>query len=214
MSVQVFPVLPGRAWSVIRNPTFATRKPVAVYGKETSIADMPYPKQQYTLVHNVLRQGSNLIAAGDNWTEYGILRGFYLNRLAGADSFLFNDDKDNTNTAQPIQNTATGLPTGDGVTRTFQLIASNSGFSQPCYAPNVVSHAYVNGVDPTGWSFGAWESAAPGIITFASAPGNGLAVTADFTYYYPCRFDTDQCEFEQFDSVRFRVKKLTFTSLV
>jgi hypothetical protein len=44
-------------------------------------------------------------------------------------------------------------------------------------------------------------------------PAAGVIVTADFTYYYRCRFVDDSYPFEQFMSNLWTLKKLTFISV-
>lgn len=51
-----------------------------------------------------------------------------------------------------------------------------------------------------------------GIVTFGTAPGAGLAVTADFSYYYRLRFKQDINEFEQFMSNLWALKTLELVS--
>lgn len=49
----------------------------------------------------------------------------------------------------------------------------------------------VNGVEQlSGWTV----NAATGIVSFSTAPGAGLAVTAGFEFDVPCRFDSDDLE--------------------
>lgn len=222
MSTQVFPSFNGLAFPVVRTPNFRTRKQVAIAGMETTIADMPYPRYTWEVIYNVLRQGSSLYAAGDSFTEWATLMGFFNSRNGGADSFLYQDDDDKTApTDSPIQNTVTGSNTGDGATLVFQLQRALGGFVEPIFAPNVVTNVKVNGgvVSGANYTTTLWETGnanGPGKIVFngGSAPGNGLSVTATFTYYWPARFMSDQCQFEKFMSNRWRVKKLAWESLV
>lgn len=52
-----------------------------------------------------------------------------------------------------------------------------------------------------------------GQLVFASAPGAGLPITADYSYYWPCRFNQDTFDFEQFDAVRVRIKEMSFQTV-
>jgi uncharacterized protein (TIGR02217 family) len=48
---------------------------------------------------------------------------------------------------------------------------------------------YLAGVQQmSGWSV----NTTTGVITFSSAPGNGVAVSADYEFDVPVRFDTDR----------------------
>jgi hypothetical protein len=50
-------------------------------------------------------------------------------------------------------------------------------------------------------------------VTFVTAPGAGVSITADFTYYWPCRFDGDTLPFNKFMSSLYAGKKLSFKSV-
>jgi len=184
---------------------WSTRIQQSVSGAEVRIQDQTFPRYQWDLVYDLLRQG--VIHVGDAaWTEHQQLFGFYNLMGGSAQSFLYESDEDHQVTGQL-------LGTGDGSTKTFQLITSYGGFAQPCYAPHVVSHVYVNGVDSGGWSVANWGSTTPGLVTLASAPAAGQSVTADFTYYYPVRFVDDQCKFSKFAKGMYEVKQLSFISI-
>jgi hypothetical protein len=79
----------------------------------------------------------------------------------------------------------------------------------------------VSGTSPpatntTNWAFTPWGTSVapgPGYITFGANVANGIAVTADFTYYWPCRFTEDKAAFELFLSQTYRVKKLSWISV-
>jgi len=65
----------------------------------------------------------------------------------------------------------------------------------------------------TGWSVSNWGATTPGILTFAGAPASGIAITADFSYYYPCRFASDKTEFSLDFQGLYSVKSLTWQSV-
>jgi len=203
MSTQVFPALPGLAWPVKRSEIWATRAPQAISGKETRIADWSYPRHEWTLGYDVLRQGTR--TAG-TFTEFAQLDAFFNERQGQFDSFLYTDPDDCSVAGQ-------GIGSGDGVTTTFQLARSFGGFIEPIFAPNTVSHVYVNGVDPADWTVSSWGSVPPGVVTFSSAPGAGQAITATFTYYFPCRFSADQMDFEKFMASLWSAKSVKFRSI-
>lgn len=212
MSTQVFPSLPGLAWPVTRTTEFRTRKQTSLAGQETAIADMPFPRYTWKVVHNVLRQGSNLYKAGDTFTEWATLFGFYNARNGGADSFLYTDPDDSQATTQSI-----GV--GDASTTVFQLVRSIGGFTEPVWAPNAVAAVRLNGTVQGGgtYTITLWETGnanGPGNIIFNSPPGAGVVITADFTYYWPVRFVDDQCEFEKMLANRWAVKSLSFKSVL
>lgn len=205
MGTAVFPTLPGLGWSITRTQIFKARKQVSVSGKETALADWAYPRWQWELVFDLLRQGGG-------WTEMQQLAGFYAARNGGFDSFLYQDQDDNAVSSQQIA-------VGDGVATQFQLVRSFGGFTEPVLAPNQVTSVTVGGtpkVNGTDYGIGTWGNGVtpPGTITFfTGAPAAGAPIAASFSYYWPCRFVDDQCAFEKFMAGAYQVRKLTFMSI-
>lgn len=103
------------------------------------------------------------------------------------------DYKSNFGKATPMD-TDVILDTGDGTNTTFQLVKryADAGeeyvrpISKPVVGTVVVSLDDVS--QPTGWTL----DSTTGIITFASAPGNGVVVKAGFEFDVPARFDADE----------------------
>ncbi len=132
------------------------------------------------------------------------LAGFFLGRQGSFGTFLFDDPTDDAVIGASIG-------TGDGVTVEFQLgRLFNIWFYEPIYAPHVVSHLYVNGTDPGGWTVDSLT----GKVTFASAPANATALTADFTYYFRVRFADDTAEFSNFMYQLWELKQVKLQSVL
>ena len=205
MSTSIFPTLAGLGWSVTRREIWKTRQQEAISGKETRIADWSYPRHQWSLGFDFLRQGA---LSGQSYSEFALLAGFFDLRQGAFDSFLYADADDTAVTGQAIA-------TGDGATTTFALLRGFGGFAEPILAPNVVSHVYLNGVaqSPLSYSINGWGTSAPGTLVFTAAPGGGTSITADFSFYFPCRFAADQMDFEKFMAALYEAKKVTFISL-
>lgn len=208
MSTSVLPSIAGLTFPASRTPIFATRKQSSISGKETRIADWSYPRYQWTLQFSVLRQGA---FAGASYTEMAQLEGFFEALQGGFDSFLYTDPDDNAVSGQ-------ALGTGDGSKTVFPLTRTFGGTNAPILAPNTVSAVYLNGVSQLGSSYtvtpwGTSNSNGPGQLIFNTAPGSTVAVTADFSYYFPCRFDDDKIDFERFMQSLYALKKLSFTSI-
>ncbi len=115
---------------------------------------------------------------------------FFRARGGRAQAFRFKDWSDYRATAQ-------ALGTGDGARDTFQLVKRYvSGadedvrvITKPVAGTTKIS---LDGTPQTsGWSV----DTATGVVTFASAPANAAAVSADFEFDVPARFDTDRLEF-------------------
>ncbi len=201
----IFPALPGLAWSVTKSPTFQTRIQRAVSGRELRALDYPYPLWQFTLAFDFLRDNP---AAG--YDELRTLMGFYLRCRGAFGTFLFQDPTDYWVVGQQI-----GI--GDGAKTIFQLQRaigtglSGGGFSEPIVAPNVVKAVYLNGLvqDPSGYNV----DPETGLATLSTAPVSGAIITADYNYYFRCRFVDDSYAFENFMSQLWQLKKLTFISV-
>jgi len=201
----IFPALPGLAWSVTKSPTFQTRIQRAVSGRELRALDYPYPLWQFTLVFDFLRDNP---AAG--FDELRTLMGFFMLCQGAFGTFLFQDPSDDRVSGQQI-GTGDTLRTVFQLQRTMGKTLPGGGFLEPIVAPNVVSAVYFNGIvqDPAGYSV----DPTTGLVTFNIAPGSGLIITADYSYYFRCRFIDDSYAFENFMFRLWQLKKLTFISV-
>ncbi len=202
MSNAIFPVLVGLGWDVVRRPMHKSIVQEAVSGKETRIGLRPYPRYRYTLRYDMLRDS---VAN----PELKTLMAFFNARLGRADSFLYNDPYDNSVTDQPL-----GI--GDGVETEFQLIRTMTGsggvsFVEPVIAPNTITNIKIDSVvvDPADYTV----DTDTGLVTFDTAPGNLLAITATFTYWWRCRFEDDELDFNQFQSALWSQDGLNFITL-
>jgi uncharacterized protein (TIGR02217 family) len=203
--IGVFPSLPGLAWSVTKTPTFQTRIQRAVSGRELRALDYPYPLWQFTLVFDLLRDNP---AAG--YDELRTLMGFFMLCQGAFGTFLFRDPSDDQVTGQEI-----GV--GDASTTAFQLLRAmgatlpGGGFLEPVVAPNVVSAVYLDGIKQSPRNYCVDPNA--GLVTFSTAPGSGLIITADYSYYFRCRIVDDSYDFENFMFRLWQLKKLSFISV-
>lgn len=201
MSTAVFPTnLKGLGFDFKRSPLWSTTRMASASGKETTIGYWSSPRWQYELVFNFLR---------DNPTdgELAALRGFFNARQGQFDTWLYLDPDDNSVTGQQI-----GV--ANGTTVDFKLVRAMDGFIEPMLAPNVVTAVYVGGVlqDPADYTVNLWGSSKPGVVTFDAAPASG-AVTADFSYYFPCRFDDDTMGLSKFLSKIWKAESVKFTTV-
>jgi uncharacterized protein (TIGR02217 family) len=160
---------------------------------------------QFTLVFDFLRDNP---AAG--FDELRTLMGFFMLCQGAFGTFLFQDPSDDRVSGQQIG-------TGDTVRTVFQLQRTmgktlpGGGFREPIVAPNVVNAVYFNGIvqDPAVYSVDSMT----GLVTFNVAPPSGLIITADYSYYFRCRFIDDSYAFENFMFRLWQLKKLTFISV-
>jgi len=204
MSGEIFPTLAGLEYPVVRTPIFKTLLQQSMAGGEVRAALQSYPRWQYTLSFNFLRDDSN--------DEFRTLLAFLLARQGAFDSFLFLDVDDCSATGQQI-----GV--GDGSTAQFQLVRSFGGFDEPVLAPIAVTSLTVAGVSKSqgvDYDIGGWENGVTpnGSINFHGAPpGPGAAIVASFTFCWPCRFLADQYDFSKFMNRLWEQKKLDFITL-
>jgi len=205
MSSSVFPTLPGLEFPVQRTPMWRNQRQDSFGGLQTSVAYWSYPKWAWELSYSVLREGTFGIGS---FTELTQLLGLFQSMRGGYDSFLYTDADDNAVVDQVL-----GI--GDGVTKDFQLVRSYANFIEPMFAPNTVTNVKDNGgiVSGANYTVNAWGSAKPGVISFVTAPASGHAITATFSFYFPCRFDDDSMTFEKFLNQMFANKSVKFTSI-
>jgi uncharacterized protein (TIGR02217 family) len=196
-----FPTLVGQGWSVHKRPVFSTRVASHVSGREVRDALYAHTLYEYELVFNALSSSSTQFAtlgAGSLQT----LMGFFLSMQGQFGTFLYNDPSDGAVTGQ-------SLGSGDGATENFTFVRSLGGFAEPVGWVTGTPTIYVNGT-PLASGF---TITAPNTLTFASAPANGAAITADFTYAFQCRFLDDALDFENFMQNLWAVKSVKFRSV-
>lgn len=108
-------------------------------------------------------------------STYRTIRDFFNARNGRYDTFYFKNWEN-------YQVTAEAVGTGDASETVFQLD------HYPVKADSQT--IYVNAVEQTeGVDYTLVD--ATGVITFASPPGSGLAITADYEFYLICVFDMD-----------------------
>ena len=277
--MNVFPVLPGLAWSVTKTPEFKGRKQTGISGRELRLLDQALPIWHFKLVYEFLRDGGG-------FDELRTLMGFFAQQQGSFQAFLFAAPGDNqvagqalpaasmvlqsaapnaggtayvvgdqvqpavgSGTAALLQVTGisggaiTGLAvlsggayslvavnnvalsggSGSGATanlswltttqlvRTMGVLLPSGGLVEPIVAPDTVSQLYYNGMRQSGWSV----DGDTGIVTLA-APFTGPqpAISADFTYWFRCRFEDDQQDFENFMYQLWSLKEMKFQSVL
>lgn len=155
-------------------PQFQTSIVELSSGNEQRNEDWANPKQSWDVGYGV--QGPD---------DFNAVRDFFFARRGRSRGFLFKDWSDFSATGVP-------LGTGDGVRKTFLLTKTYevSGpdpfvrrITRPVLSTLVV---YLNGV-PTA----AFTTGDGGWVRFTSAPGIGVAITADFQFDVPVRFEVD-----------------------
>jgi hypothetical protein len=90
-------------------------------------------------------------------------------------------------------------------------IAVGTNWTEP--TSGLVTGAALPAGNTTGWSVSTWGASSPGVLTFQGNVVNSIAITADFTYYWPCRMSDDKLASNMFLSQFYAVKKLAFISV-
>ncbi len=202
MTIPVFPTLAGLIWPVKRSPLFNTIEHNAVSGKSTTQSLFAYPKYRYEVGYDILRSDAN--------AEWQTLFSFFVLVKGKASPFHFYDAADNVVIGQQ-------LGVGDGVTTDFLFVRTLGSATDPVQDVRSTGTLkfYLNGVlQSSGVNLlNTSQYATLYGIRFVTPPANGVIVTADFDYYWLCRFNEDEAEFSQFMSVFWELRAIKFTSV-
>ncbi len=156
-------------------PMFLTDVVATVSGHEQRNSKWSQSRAKYNVASGVKTEN-----------QWQTLIAFFRTRKGKAVGFRFKDWSD-------YQGTNEAIGTGDGATTDFQLVkiySSNIAVSRNITKP-------VNGtvkiyVDSVLQSSGVSVDNTTGIVTFTTAPAIAEAITADFEFDVPVRFDTDE----------------------
>lgn len=162
----------------------------------TSVVSMASGYEQRNANWSAARLKWNVASGLKHQAQLNTLIAFFRARKGKVYGFRFKDWTDYKATAQV-------LGAGDGATKAFQLVksyTSGAGNETRTITKPVLGTVvpYLGSVKQTsGWSI----NTATGVLTFSIAPAQGVAVTADFEFDVPVRFDTDSMavSIEQFD---------------
>ena len=193
----LFPSLSGRSWPITRTPTWKNLRKESA-SQVSSVAGLSaYPKWIWELKYEVLRS-----AIG--YAELQSLLGIFNATKGGVTPFNYLDAEDNTAIAQLFG-------TGDGVSTQFLLYRSYGGNYEPIVAPYGTAKVFIDGVEKTATT--DFTISALGVVTFATPPAYGKALTWTGTYYWTCRFTEDDSTFSNDFYQIWSNGKITFESL-
>jgi uncharacterized protein (TIGR02217 family) len=189
-----FPAVPTLGWSIKFTPIFSTRSALHGSGREVRAGKYVAPLWQIELNYDLLR----MISPN---TELQQIVGFF-EQCQGEDaSFYFEPPTFSLVAGQ-------ALGTGDGATTTFPFAVSIGGYTLAPANVGAVSAVYLNGIAQPGGNYMVNANALAPTVTFTSAPGVGVAVTADFHWYFLCRFDDDSEDVEEFMAQLYALQSL------
>lgn len=164
------------AYGATGGPEFATSVVATASGYEQRNINWSAARGRWDVASGLKKQ-----------TQLDTLIAFFRARKGRAHGFRFKDWTDYKATAQ-------ALGTGNGTITTFQLIRtySSGGSTDVRTITKPVAgtvKVYLAGVlQASGWSV----NTTTGVITFSTAPANGVTVSADYEFDVPVRFDTDR----------------------
>jgi uncharacterized protein (TIGR02217 family) len=210
MSNIFFPVLDGQGkaipWVVeSRKAQWSTQVQRGQGGSEFRVGMWAAPRWKWSVKLPLLRDDAQLAA-------FKTLAGFFMDRGGMQDSFLFSpmEDAYQIGKAQAggwCRLTGVQIGVGDGTQKVFPLVRPYG----------VQTYPYGRAAEPVQWvdtrgapygnfppvfkvngstvsaTYNTWDGATGGVLaTFATAPGAGLAVTADFEFAYRVRLAADE----------------------
>ncbi len=177
MSNAIFPTLQGLTMHVTKTPSWPTDIQKSQSGKESRVKFQPTPRWSWALNYEFLMDDRS---AG--LSDLQKLAGFWMAHQGELDSFLYQDPTDYVVTDQRI-GTGTGSKTAFQLGRSIGLTTYE--YLEPITEINGAVVVKVNGITVSA-SLGSL-----GVVTLASPPANGAAVTASFSYYWRVRFSGD-----------------------
>ena len=189
-----FPVVPTLGWSTAYAPIFSTGSALHASGREVRTAKYVAPLWSIELNYDVLRMVSPN-------AELQEIIGFFEQCLGEGASFYFEPP-----TLSPVAAQAIG--TGDGSTATFFFAVTIGGYAFTPANVGPVSAVYLNGIVQASGNYTVNETASAPSVTFATMPPSGAAITADFGWYFLCRFDDDSADAEEFMSKLYALQSL------
>jgi len=195
---------PNISLPIIRERVTDTRTSSVASGKRWRSPLRQYPTIRWTLTFEALTSLSSyqgLVAQGWQYLE-----GFIVDQSGPFQEFLFQD----IYTAD-YQISGGLIGTGDGVTTNFTISRALRNTHEPVGWVNAsdVSNVSVGGVTQgTGWSI-----VTPNILSFATAPAPGAAITITCNFYWRCTFTEDTALMDAFMLDLLDFKELKFESL-
>lgn len=202
-----FPNLATVGWSVHKRPTYASLVSTHVSGREVISPQQAFPLTEFELTYEILRdqtQNQSIDASTAPFTEYQQLWALFMACNAQWGLFYYSDPSDNSRSVAAIG-------TGNGTKTVFPVsrAVGTLGFTEPVGGIDQIQAVYFNSVVQSSSIYAKVGNT----IVFTSAVGNGVVVTADFSYFFLCRFIEDMIDFEQFLKNRWKLRICKFRSV-
>ena len=167
---------------------------------EVSNSLAEYPRWDFTLEYEFLedRTGAN--------SSLKTILGFFLSQRGAGGRWLFKDPDDYLVEGGDIA-------TADGVTTEFPFLRNLGGFPEKIgqidTANDIVLYADGVIIDPSDYTI-----TLPNLVVFDSAPADGVELTADFQFFFVCRFVEDEMDFEKFSDKLWSLQECNFRSII
>jgi len=190
--------LPGLAFSVHKKPLFKTNIHEAPSGKEVRNSMAQYPRWEFNLTYEFLEDKTGADSS------LKTIMGFFMLCGGSFAAWLFKDPDDYL-----VVNGLCGV--ADGTITAFPFLRDMGGFPEQVGQVDQSNdiNVYVDGVlqDPGDYTINGDE------FIFTSAPSSGN-VTADFQFFFVCRFLEDQLDFEKFMDKLWQLQECDFRSII
>lgn len=189
----------------------ASRVVIGATGKEVQLAGAAYPRWSFILTYGWLReQTQNIVPSSDmvGMREFEQITGLFLLCKGAYGEFYYSDPDDNSRSGNFVG-------WGDGAKTQFQIYYQwgNGPFGVPMTIPvggiQSVDRVYFNGSPVGGYGTDATNTQ----LVFSTAPPVNAYITADFHFYFRCRFLDDHLNFSQFARNRWEMKEIRFESV-
>lgn len=190
--------LPGLSIEVIKRPMFNTKIDESSAGNEIRTSYTDWPRWEFELSYEFLEDRSGAESS------LKTIMGFFVDQQGSFGSWLFKDPDDYIVTGGV-------MGVADGVTTEFYFRRYLGVRGEPVGQVDQANdiNVYVDGVlvDPADYTI--YQNR----IVFVTAPLSG-DVTADFQFFYVCRFLENQMEFDKFADKLWALQTCEFKSIL
>jgi uncharacterized protein (TIGR02217 family) len=192
----VLPFLPGQTPAVTKAPLWSTQVVRTASGRERRTSYWPYPLWRFELSYEVIRHRPTNDELATLWEFFNVVQGQFA-------PWLFVDPSD----CQVPASAPAEFAVANGTQTSFQLGRWINSWVEPVfdvYAPTILDN---------GGAAGSYTISPNGVVTFATAPASGHALSWYGCFYFGCRFLQDDLTFDQIVSALWSGKSLKFTSI-
>lgn len=216
----VFPVLPPLAWSVHKKPILASRVTIGATGRENQLACAAYPRWAFTLTYggnSWLREQTQNITPDPTlagFTELEQLSSLFLACKGAYGEFYYEDPDDNSRLAQAVGFGPLSVsPISFPLFYTWGTGPFSPSLTLPVGGINTIDTVYDGLGHVINPSFYTLDATRTQLVFPSGTAGIGGNITADFHFYFRCRFLDDHMDYSQFDRNLWEVKEVRFESV-